>query len=408
MWLLVAQRLHGGGSLQTAVLELLRGLPAEFWPRPCKRMRDWQQLGKPLSSHAGAYQQARQALPLSVVEQSCDRIFQELTTRLVPDSEDPPASAFVLDGSSMRLAHSPALTQRFPPSSNQHGEGHWPVLRVLVAHEVRSGLAMRPEWGPMYGPDAVSEQQLVERSMGRLPSGATVIGDCNFGVFSVAYAAERAGHPILLRLTKVRAQRLAGKALADGTDRFVVWKPSRDDLRSHPELPTDARVKGRLVVSQVHPPNAAKPFLLCLFTTLPYPVQELLNGYGQRWKIETDLRTLKKELGLDQLTCSTADMAAKEIEMSIAAYNLVRAVICLAAEQTGLLPRDYGFTQVRRIVQVFAPQLAAATDQLQAQRLFEQMMYYIQQAKLPRRRRRRPAYPRAVWRKRSKFPGRSR
>ena len=62
----------------------------------------------------------------------------------------------------MRMAHTPSLIEQFPPPSNQHGAGHWPVVRVLVAHDLRTGLAMRPEWGPMSGPNAVSEQQLLE------------------------------------------------------------------------------------------------------------------------------------------------------------------------------------------------------------------------------------------------------
>ena len=81
LWLLVWQRLHGGAPLETAVLELLCGLPAGFWPRPGKRIRDWRTLGKAPSSNTGAYNQARQALPLSIVEQSCDRIFEELVAR---------------------------------------------------------------------------------------------------------------------------------------------------------------------------------------------------------------------------------------------------------------------------------------------------------------------------------------
>jgi hypothetical protein len=285
MWLLVVQRLYGGAPLETAVLELLSGLPAEFWSRPCKRIRDWRERGKPLSSHTGAYNQARQALPLLVVQQSCDRIFEELSARMIPSSGEPAMRAFVLDGTSMRMAHTPSLTESFPPSSNQHGPWHWPVARVLVAHDLRTGLAMRPEWGPMSGPDAVSEQRLLETALGRLPRGATVIGDANFGVFSVACAAQQAGHPMLLRLTAVRAQHLAGEALTDGMDRVIVWRPTREDRRSHPELPEDACVRGRLIVCQVQPDNGAEPFLLALFTSLPSPTQELLDLYGQRWKI---------------------------------------------------------------------------------------------------------------------------
>lgn len=404
MWLLVVQRLQGGAPLEAAVLELSRGLPESFWPRPCKRIRDWREQGKPLSSHAGAYHQARQQLPLTVVEATCDRICNELMARLSPSEQA--NRAFLLDGSSMRLAHSPALTQQFPLHSNQNGESHWPILRVLVAHDLHSGLALRPEWGPMNGPDAVSEQELLQQALHRLPDAATVVGDSNFGVFSVAYAAAQANHPMLLRLTQARAQRLAGKAFTDGLDCHIVWKPSRDERRSHPELPQDAGVSGRLIVCQVQPNNGAKPFLLSLFTTLLGKLEQILHLYGQRWKIETDVRTLKGDLSLHQLTCATADIAAKEIEMSIATYNLVRAMLCLAAQQSGNSPRDYGFTKARRVVQLFAPQIAAAGDQQQADRIFQQMMHYLKQAKLPKRHRKRPSYPRSVWSRGERFPAR--
>jgi hypothetical protein len=408
MWLLITQRLCGGASLETAVLELLRGLPADFWPRPCKRLRRWWEDGKAPSSHTGAYNQARQALPLSTVQQSCDRIFEQLVARIQPAGSEPVTRAFVLDGTSMRLAHSPALCEIYPPGHNLHGEGHWPLLRVLVAHDVHSGLGMRPEWGPMHGPGAVSEQGLLETAMDRLPSGSTVIGDANFGVFSVAYASEQRGHPVLLRLTAARAQRLAGGVLQDGIDRMLVWKPSASDRRSHPGLPADASVTGRLMIRQVKPDNGAAPFLLALFTTQPSSQTEVFELYGRRWAIETDLRTLKSTLQLDQLTCSTPDMVAKEIDMAIAAYNLIRAMIALASEQSGVAPRGYSFTKVRRIVETFAPVLANAPNEQAKKRIFDQMMTYVQQSKLPRRQRRRPSYPRAVWKRGATFPNHKR
>jgi hypothetical protein len=277
---------------------------------------------------------------------------------------------------------------------------------VLVAHELRTGLAMRPEWGPMHGPDAVSEQRLLERALGRLPSGSNVMADRNFGVFSVAYAATQCHHGVLLRLTEARAKRLAGGTLQDGIDRHIVWNPSRDDRKKHPELPKDACVAGRLLLRQIQPENGTRPFLLAVFTTLESSQDEILALYGQRWNIETDLRTLKSTLRLDQLTCLTPDMVAKEIDMGIAAYNLVRAVTCLASQQSGIPPRGYGFTRVRRIVETFAPLAAAAADAREAQQIFDQMMRYVQQAKLPRRRRKRPTYPRQVWNRGDNFPKR--
>jgi hypothetical protein len=131
----------------------------------------------------------------------------------------------------------------------------------------------------------------------------------------VAYAAAQRGHPVLLRLTAQGALRLAGGVLRDGIDRKLIWKPSAADRRSHPKLPADACVTGRLMVRQVQPDNGAAPFLLALFTTQPSSQAEVFELYGRSWAIETDLRTLKSTLQLDQLTCSTPDMVAKEIDM---------------------------------------------------------------------------------------------
>lgn len=401
---MMLQRLQGAAPLEAVVLDLLQDLPPGFWPNPCKRVRDWQQSGKAVSGNTAAYNQARQKLPLPVVEQSCDRIFDQLMERMAPTCPPGSRCAFLMDGSSMRLAHSPAVVRQFPPASNQHGESHWPVIRVLVAHDLQTGLAMRPHWGPMYGADAVSEQKLLETSIGRLPAGAAVIGDSNFGVFSVAWTATQQGYPVLLRLTSPRARRLAGEALKDETDCQIVWKPSREECKAHPELPPDACVKGRLIVRQVQPDSGVAPFLLVLFTTLPEPAKEIQELYGRRWNIETDLRTLKSQLRMEQLSCATPEMVAKEIQMSIAAYNLVRAVICIAAQQSGLPPRDYSFTRAARIVESFAPKIGSAGSEQEAKRHFDRMMYFLQQARLPRRKRK--PYSRALWGIRKQYPKR--
>jgi len=271
---------------------------------------------------------------------------------------------------------------------------------------LQTGLAMRPEWGPMHGAQAVSEQQLLEATIDRLPSGAAVVGDANFGVFSVAYVAGQRCHPVLLRLTRQRAQRLAGGPLRDGIDRSIVWKPSRDDRRSHPDLPAHACVRGRLMVCQVQPSNGAAAFLLALFTTLEIDQGEVLKLYGQRWNIETDLRSLKSTLQLDQLSCTTPEMVAKELNLAMAAYNLVRAVTCLASQQTSIPPRGFSFTRVRHVIEAFTPLIAAAQSPEEAQQHFDRMMYYVGQAKLPKRTRSRPSYPRAVWHKGGSFPNR--
>ena len=174
--LMMAQRLHGGASQEYAVMELLRSLPASFWPRPSKLVRRWKQDGEGPSGNTAAYNQGRQALPKSVVGQSYDHILEQLNARVDQRGAGEQKRAFVLDGSSVRAAHTEKLCELYPPGSNQHGQTHWPVLRMLVAHDLDTGLAMRPEWGAMYGDNAVSEQKLLEQAVDRLPAGSTVLG----------------------------------------------------------------------------------------------------------------------------------------------------------------------------------------------------------------------------------------
>ena len=132
------------------------------------------------------------------------------------------------------------------------------------------------------------------------------------------------------------------------------------------------------------------------------------NGRGisaprQSLTRQTDLRSLKDTLRLDQLTSTTEQMVAKEIDVAMMAYNLVRAVTWVAAQKAGLEPRQFSFTRVRNVINAFAPMIAAASDSKQAQQLFDKMMYYVGQAKLPRRTKKRPSYPREVWPKPKKY-----
>jgi hypothetical protein len=117
IWLMIYQRLHAKGSLSVAVRELLTG--------PVQAHLRWPD-GKPggkLSASTSAYSQARSRLPLEVAEQVSDLIFESLW-------EQPKTLAvlgkamFLLDGSSLLLAHSDELVKAYPPSRNQHGTSH--------------------------------------------------------------------------------------------------------------------------------------------------------------------------------------------------------------------------------------------------------------------------------------------
>ena len=282
MLLMIFQRLQKEGCLESAVLEL-PGLPASLWPDPCKRLQPGQ---ADLSSETGAYGKARRKLPLTVVEQFCDHAFAQLTASTNGSLPGIGRRAFLFDGTTIRTPHTKELKNLYPPTSNQEGESHWPLIKMLVAHDLVTGLGMRPVWGAVNGPEAVSEQRLFEQAVERLPDQAVVVADANFGVFSVAYAAGQRNHPVVVRMTPARAKSLLWQGtLRHGIDRRITWKPTKADRKSHPDLPADACIRGRLIVSQVQPSDDSAPFLLCLFTTLDDDKEQVVILYGQRWNV---------------------------------------------------------------------------------------------------------------------------
>jgi len=80
----------------------------------------------------------------------------------------------------------------------------------------------------------------------------------------------------------------------------------------------------------------------------------------------------------------------------MAAYNLVRAVMCLAARRANLTPRQLSFSFVQTVVEAALPVLDHAANQEEYQMRLDRMLRYAAQGKLPHRSQRR-SYPREVW-----------
>jgi putative transposase len=400
MWMMMIQRLQPRGTLASSVAQLVEGRFDPLLSR-CKRVRE-----KHIGLSTGGYCQARQHLPKLLVSRTMDELIERLRRRLLESEPELPERAYLLDGSSLQLEHEPELVQAFPPASNQHGPSHWPVVRMVVLHDLETGLAERPCWGPLNGREAVSEQALAERAMAHVPAGSVLVGDRNFGIFSSAYSAQQAGHKTVLRLTAVRAKSLMGGPIARPGDYAVCWRASRwDGRKKNPQQPqpwpADASVEGRLIACRVG--RGQHQQWLYLFTTTSLPAEEVVALYGRRWRIETDLRSLKQTVRLYRICAHSADMMEKELLVAVMAYNLVRAIMFQAAQRAQIDPRQLSFTYACNLVLDSYPEVLAARTAKQQQQKLDRMIDLVARCRLPRRTKRR-SYPREVWGRGYRFP----
>lgn len=178
------------------------------------------------------------------------------------------------------------------------------------------------------------------------------LGDANFGIFSMAYASV--------------------------SGRLIAWRVGRGKSKTW----------------------------LYLFTTWALPAQQIVEMYACRWNIETDLCSLKRTVRLHQLTAKSPEMTEKELLLAFSAYNLVRAVMCLAAQKAGLPPRQLSFSHVLNVVDAAWPQLSSPASLEEHHREFDRVLDRAAQCRLPQRRKMR-SFSRAVWRHGLAFPYRN-
>jgi hypothetical protein len=390
--LMLRQRLEANGSQQAVVGQLAAGQLDRLLPES-KRAE-----AHKISLQTGGYCRACQRFSVSLFEQACDQLLGELR-RLVKAPPELKVPMFVLDGTTLRVEHTSELLERFPCSRNQYGQQHWGILLLVGLHDVRTGIALRPAWGAMYGEHRVGEQALARQVIQSTPEESVILGDGNLGIFSFAYAVEKSKRKMIFRLTRQRAKAMMGATeLQAGEEREYCWKPSKSDRRRNPALPLDAEIRGRLIVAAI--PGLKEP--LYLFATLEQDAAQIVALYGQRWNIELDFRALKQTMGLEHLRAKSPEAVEKELLIAIVAYGLVRANMALAARRSGLAPRQLSFTQCYRLFDDLLPQLYSPSLAIRDQ-AFDRMLTLMSTATLPQRKKKR-SYPRATWRHPQSFP----
>ena len=125
--------------------------------------------------------------------------------------------------------------------------------------------------------------------------------------------------------------------------------------------------------------------------------EQIGDLYEYRWDGEVDIRSIKSTMQMDILRCKTPEMVHKEIWTHLLAYNLLRTVMAVAANENAIEPRKVSFKGAKQALTAFAPKIEAAWPEDRAP-LIEVMLATIAYHRVggrpgrwePRARKRRP------------------
>ena len=390
LWMLVYQRMHAGATLEATVKHFLQTKP-EFCPDN-KRIRD-----DNLSASTAAYSAGRKRTKPEVTRWLADTVSQSIIDASPPSLRG--MRAFLIDGTTISLPPTPLLQKMFPPASNQHGEGVWPIVNLVVAHELESGAALIPVIGPMYGQEAISETAMIGECAQQFPEKSIGIADSGLGIFFVAHSIHELEHEFLLRMTKTRFNSLRKQAtlIAEGIGSRTYshrWVPSAKERKKYPDLPPDTHLDVLL-----HEVKISEELTLCLVTSLPDSAAVVAALYGKRFEIEVEIRDVKVTLDIENIRATSVEMFNKELMTSIVSYNLLIQFRRQAAQLAGLKPKQLSFTKVWNTYRIFLLN-AMHTEPEKWRASYRTALYYAMRDKLPDRPGRH--FPREAYTRRNK------
>jgi hypothetical protein len=395
VWCLIFGRLNADHSLDAVVAHVSSGAVDSLddrHPVPVSERIE--------SESTAAYSDARKRMPLTVLEGVARHLAQAAQGCLGDKAYWHGHPVALLDGTTLLARPEPELVKRYGQAENQHGTAYWVVIRAVAAFCLHTAALLWVADGSQHE----SEQALAKSVLARLAPNSVVVGDRAFGVFSVAQAARHYSVLGLFRLTKSRAGVLAQGKLRSGEDREVQWAPSRYD-QADPEMSL-APIHGRLIYQRIEL-DGFRPVDLYFFTALldrsEYSVAELLALYGHRWHVELDLRYVKSTLDMDLLTGKSVAMIQKELWAGLAAYNLVRVCMTMAAQGANLTPLSLSFAKCwRRTKRVLSTVRPTDAPEEVTERL-QRLLSSLAKCRLPKRKQYR-VEPRAVRRRPVAYP----
>jgi hypothetical protein len=303
---------------------------------------------------------------------------------------------WLVDGTTVRLCNTPENEAFFGRARNQTRSSRSPVARIVVLLCAGCGAVLELALGPYLK----AEWDLFVELLSRLPKGGLLLGDCLYSSYLAFALSQRAGSHILARCSKNRRGRRMKRL--GYHDEIQEWRRPKASQVSRPDLlPLCAAVLQVRVIERVVFRRGYRSFTLRIATTLldrhEYPAEQLIDLYLQRWNVELGLRELKTYYHLGHLSGKSPDIAAKEIYTTVAARNLVLAVMADSGEAVNFLSH----TRARRLILIFCERMAwAPTVRLPA--LYHHLLRCIAQVKLVFQER--PPQPRAIVQRPSTYP----
>jgi hypothetical protein len=287
------------------------------------------------SEDTGTYCRARPKLPVAFVRHLALLVGHRLEEAADAGWLWHKRRVHLLDGSTATLADTPANQHVYPQSSSQKAGLGFPLMRFVILLGLATAAVEGLAYGPYQGKET-GEPSLARQLFDQLGPGEVVVADRYFCSYWMVALLLARGVQVVFRMHQRRKYDFRRGQRLGREHHVVVWhKPQRPEWMTEAEyaqVPQELRMREMQVRITA---KGCRTRSLVLVTTLldaeEFPCDDISELYKHRWQAELDLRSLKQTLGMDQLRCTSPELAERELWMHVLSYNLVRKVMAQAA-----------------------------------------------------------------------------
>lgn len=282
-------------------------------------------LGRRVAPRSGSFAKARARLPGELLAQLAREVAQR-----VPGQRRS-RRAWLLDVTCLTLADTPANRERWPQAAHQRPGCGFPLLKVAVLMDARSGAVLAWTTGTWRVHDSVLARPLWEQ----LPPGSLLVADRAFASLAFLAALAARGVDVVVRQHQARVNQRP-RAVGDWDE---TWTPSRDEARAGtPQL------RVRVVAHEL--PNGKWLLLNTTLSRRRAGAAEVARLYADRWRIETQFAQLKGPLACEQLDARTPASVERAVASALLALNLLCAARAEAARVRGGEPSQWSLASL--------------------------------------------------------------
>lgn len=332
--------------------------------RECSFAANWQDLwaGLPVDDElflapfsSSALSQARSRLPRELMDALFDRF------RGLPPQGPSTWRGFrllALDATSVSMPDEPQLAGHFGRHKARHTVVRFPLATCCMLLSVGTSCVIDYRFGP-YDP---GELKTARPLLDRIGPGDLALADRHYaGTPTLAHLYRRGADFLMRKHARLIVEKLPVIRRLGKNDFITEIPMNKAARRADPSLPDTVRV--RLCRARIKLPTGrilTDWFVTSLMDAKAYRPAALARLYHLRWRIETTYMEFKQWFHADILRSKTVDNIYKEFAGRALAYQLVRRLMCEAADRHRKPPTRLSFLNATRWIVAYSARMSAA------------------------------------------------